>query len=399
MKRRLILPAAMCLLVVTAACGTKSPAGGSNSLTAPTPVTPAMGASVSWGSQPITMTVKNAVTTGSGELTYTFEVSTDSAFTASAVVVKKEKVAAGSGGQTSVKLDSSLAGGKGYYWRARANDGSVDGPNSSAVNFSIGAAVDLQAPQPESPESGSTVGVRPNFVIQNCARSGPAGPISYRFEVADNTSFNPVAATASVQEQSGGKTTWTPDSDLTAGKTYYWRVRSTDPGNNVSSGFTNTRSINVTKTGDEIDPTQITWLSPSTTDITHWKVTSTVTDTYVDPRTICVYHTMSGQWPLADIFHDGNGANIEGNMLLVAKINGKWYGGGIDWLGQGRTCKGLPAVEIGMDQVRVSPMDASWPGPKAGDQVGLLVSTPASERLQGRTVNERSNIKLIIWPY
>jgi len=37
------------------------------------------------------------------------------------------QVAAGSD-QTSARLDAALAGGKGYYWRARANDGAVDGP-------------------------------------------------------------------------------------------------------------------------------------------------------------------------------------------------------------------------------------------------------------------------------
>ena len=59
----------------------------------------------------------------------------------------------------------------------------------------------------------------------------------------------------------------------------------------------------------------------------------------------------------------------------------------------------MTADEIGVDQIRVSPMDASWPGPKAGDQVGLLVSTPSSDRIPIRTINERSNIKMIIWPY
>jgi hypothetical protein len=396
MKKCLYLSAALCLLAMVAACGTDSPAGGSSSLTAPKAVSPAMGASLKYADQPLTLTVQNAVSTGSAAMTYTFEVATDSGFTA--IVAKKEKVAAGSD-QTSARLDAALAGGKGYYWRARANDGAVDGPNSSTINFSLGAAVDLSAPQPESPEPNATVaGLRPNFVVKNASRTGPVGTIYYRFEIADNTGFSPLTAQGTVQEQSGGQTTWAPDVDLPTGKTLYWHARTVDPQNNVTSSFSNTRAFTVSKTGDEIDASQVTWLSPACTDVTNWKITSQVTDTYVDPHTICVYHTKAGQWPLTDIFGMGVN-NIEGNMLLVAKIDGRWYGGGIDWLGSGRVCKGMTAEEIGMDQVRVAPMDASWPGPKAGDQVGLLVSTPSSDRIPMRTINERSNIKMVIWPY
>ncbi len=396
MKKCLDITAALCLLAFVAGCSSESPVGGSGTLTAPKAVTPAMGAQLKYVDQPLTLVVENAVHTGSQAVTYTFEVASDSGFTA--VVAKKEKVAAGTA-QTSVKLDAALAGGKGYYWRARANDGSVDGPNSSLVNFSLGAAVDLQAPQPESPLANATVaGLRPTFVVNNASRSGPVGPITYRFEVADNTGFSPLAAAGTVAEQSGGQTSWAPDVDLPTGKTLYWHARTVDATNNVSSAFSNTRAFTVSKSGDEIDASTITWLSPACTDVTNWKITSTVTDTYVDPRTICVYHTKAGQWPLTDIFGMGVD-NIEGNMLIVAMYDGRWYGGGIDWLGSGRVCKGMTAEEIGADQIRVAPLDASWPGPRAGDRVGLLVSTPSSDRIPMRTINERSNIKVVIWPY
>jgi hypothetical protein len=396
MKRLLHLSAAMCLLVIVGACGTENPVGGSSTLTAPKALTPAMGAALKFADQPLTLTAQNAVTTGAQSLTYTFEVASDSAF--GQIVAKKDKVAAGSG-QTSVKLDAALPGGKGYYWRVRANDGSADGPNSSAINFSMGASVDLQAPQAVSPEINATVaGLRPTFVVQNAGRSGPVGPISYRFEIAENNGFSSLTAQGTAQEQGGGQTSWSPDVDLPTGKTLYWRVRTMDSANNASSSFCNTRAFTVSKTGDEIDASTITWLSPACTDISNWKITSQVTDTYVDSRTICVYHTKAGQWPLADVFGMGVN-NIEGNMLLVAKYNGKWYGGGIDWLGSGRVCKGMTADEIGVDQIRVAPLDASWPGPQAGDQVGLLVSTPSSDRIPIRTINERSNIKVVIWPY
>lgn len=148
--------------------------------------------------------------------------------------------------------------------------------------------------------------------------------------------------------------------------------------------------------GDQIDPRQIRWLSPASTDVSGWAITSQVTSVEIDGDRICINHTKSGQWPLVSI--DGNPPNIEGNPMIVVNIGGQWYGAGFDWFGAGRTCKWLPPHEYGRDQIRVAPLDASWPGPRSGDTVGLLVSTPSSDRIGVRSVNERSNIVLVRWP-
>jgi Bacterial Ig-like domain (group 1) len=148
--------------------------------------------------------------------------------------------------------------------------------------------------------------------------------------------------------------------------------------------------------GDQIDPRTIRWLSPASTDVSGWRITSTVTSVEVNGDDICINHTKAGQWPLVSI--DGNPPNIEGNPMIVVNINGQWYGAGFDWFGQGRTCKHMPAHEYGRDQIRVPPLDASWPGPRSGDLIGFLVSTPSSDRIPVRSVNERSNIVLIRWP-
>jgi hypothetical protein len=110
---------------------------------------------------------------------------------------------------------------------------------------------------------------------------------------------------------------------------------------------------------------------------------------------VCLYHTKAGQWPLADVF--GTGLGIEGTFMIVAQFGGRWYGAAFDWMPGGRTCKNLSADEYGRDQIRVAPMDASWPGPKAGDRIGLLITTPSSNRIAVRTVNERTNIVVITW--
>ncbi len=204
MKRFLCGTAVISLLVAASACGTKNPVGGSSTLTVPKGVTPANGASIKYTDQPITFTVQNAVTTGSAALTYTFEVASDEAFNTK--VVTKDNVATGTG-QTSIRLDVALLGGKGYFWRAKANDASSTGPYSSAISFSVGAAIVLNAPQPEWPGLNESVaGTWPTFIINNATRSGPVGTIYYRFEVADNTGFGLLTASATLQEQSGGMT-------------------------------------------------------------------------------------------------------------------------------------------------------------------------------------------------
>jgi hypothetical protein len=147
---------------------------------------------------------------------------------------------------------------------------------------------------------------------------------------------------------------------------------------------------------DDIDINSITILEPCTTsDIKNWPIRSLVTRAYQDGTRVGVEHTMSGLWPLANVF--GEPPTIEGNICIVICINGIWYGAGFDWLGKGRTEKNIYPEEFGRDQIRISPLDESWPGPQHGDRIGLFVTTPSSLRIGARTVNERSNIKLITW--
>src|SRR6478672_3485349 len=139
---------ALALLVAATACTKSSPSRPSEvaadqpassvtdaksgiTLTTPVAASPNNNAQIRFADQPITLTIRNAVTTGSTALTYTFQVAADGAF--ANIVQTKDNVAAG-GGQTSVVLDK-LAGAQTYFWRARANSGSVPGlfPTPRAV--------------------------------------------------------------------------------------------------------------------------------------------------------------------------------------------------------------------------------------------------------------------------
>jgi hypothetical protein len=148
--------------------------------------------------------------------------------------------------------------------------------------------------------------------------------------------------------------------------------------------------------GDQIDPALITWVS-MTENISNWPVTSRITDWSFDGNaTVCIYHTKLGLWPLVSI--DENPPNLEAQIGVVAKIGGRWYGGPYDWMRPGSACKYEPPYNWGPDQIRVWPLDASWPGPRSGDEVGLYMSTPSSNRPPVRSVNERTNIILVRWP-
>jgi hypothetical protein len=374
-------------------------------ISAPKVLLPSAGQRIAATEQPVTLTVENASTNGQRPLAYVFEIAADQGFTNK--VFTRAEVPPGAAGRTSVKLTDALATGRTYYWRAMAADGANSGPYSAAANFDVYTPVTIQAPVPVLPVDGAKVTVlKPVLTARNATRSGPAGPVSYNFQVAETQTFAATVLNAVVAEQAT-TTSYTATQDLVAAKTYYWRVRAFDA--TTTGAWSVTQSFKTPDAAaptpgpspapgggaDQIGASAITWLSPASTNVSSWTITSTVTDVVQSGDQICVNHTKAGQWPLADIF--GTGPVIEGNILIVAQFGGKWYGAGFDWLGQGRTCKTMPANEYGRDQIRVYPMDASWAGPRAGDQIGLLVSTPSSDRIPMRTVNERSNIVVVTW--
>src|SRR5262245_7644666 len=121
--RRAVTAAAIAAAAATA-CTNSNPSSPDSSsttgsVTVPRPAQPPADAQVRFADQPVTLVIQNAVTTTSGTV-YTFEVATDAAFATK--VQTKDNVAEGTAGLTTVKLDA-LAGGRDYFWRARATSG------------------------------------------------------------------------------------------------------------------------------------------------------------------------------------------------------------------------------------------------------------------------------------
>src|SRR4051794_23053741 len=90
-------------------------------ISAPKALEPAGGALIAGNTQPVTLLLENASTTGPRPLNYVFEVATDAGF--SNKVFSRDGVQPGDQGRTSLRLPDALGTGRGYYWRAKAQDG------------------------------------------------------------------------------------------------------------------------------------------------------------------------------------------------------------------------------------------------------------------------------------
>jgi hypothetical protein len=98
-------------------------------------------------------------------------------------------------------------------------------------------AATLSAPKVDSPTSGSQLDtLRPTLTVQNVTSDQPGGTRTYEFQISDTTAFT-AATTQSVSgfdatvgktgvaEGSGGKTSFTAESDLQPTTRFYWRAR------------------------------------------------------------------------------------------------------------------------------------------------------------------------------
>src|SRR5579862_4476747 len=188
----------LALAVAAAACQKSSPTRPSDTTAAtdtqavtdavtgitmvsPSLQSPADAAQLKFTDQPLVLTTKNAVTTGKAALTYTFQVASDPAF--ASVVFSQAGVAQGSG-TTSLTI-SKLAGAKTYFWRAMATSGSTNSLPSKARSFIVGPEIVIQAPTPSAPQNNGTAnGTSPTLTTSNATVTGPAGAITYKFEIA-----------------------------------------------------------------------------------------------------------------------------------------------------------------------------------------------------------------------
>ena len=364
------------------------------SVATPRPLTPANGAAIANLAQPVTLVVQNAIVTKPGGTTYTFEVATDAAFTAK--LQTKDAVAEGSGGQTSVKLDA-LDAAKDYYWHARATAGGTTGVFGAVYKFTIGPAISINAPVPIAPINGAATGARPALRATNATRTGPAGPISYRFEISTSSTFSSIIVSATNSE-GVNETGYVPTADLPINATLFWRVTAIDSANAISSPASTVQSFVTSLT---IDLTKVVYLKGP--NLSTWRQTGKIISVEQDGNPgaggpMCISFTDPG-WPDAKWIYGGDDPNfgIYGNQWYFANIGGTWYGGPGEWLYRGAAvCKaGQGTRTIGPDSGFGQPF-SSWV-PKPGELVGYAVSASARALPAMSTVQERTDVVVVPW--
>jgi len=198
------------------------PIAGVN-ISVPQLMTPAQGAQIALG-QPVSVVVQNATTNGVRPLSYEFDLAADAAF--QTILFTKSGITPGGNGQTTFTVTVNLTPAT-YYWRVHAQDGANTGAYATS-NFTVYIPVIIQAPVPASPANGSNVtSTSPTLVVTDSARSGPAGPISYVFQVATDPNVTNIVAAGQVAETSA-QTSYAL-SGLSNSTTFYWRVQAMDP--------------------------------------------------------------------------------------------------------------------------------------------------------------------------
>ncbi len=191
-------------------------------ITPPKPLLPLANATVLADGSAVVLTVENASTTGVRALSYRFELSSDATF--GEVAFAATGVAPGGEGRTSVTVTTGLVPGRNFHWRARALDGANTGPYSEVRQFSFQEPIVINAPGPLEPTGAVRVATRqPTLRTRNAGVTGPAGALTYDFQVATNDVFdNAIQLTVGEQASTTQAVVNVP---LELDRTYFWRVR------------------------------------------------------------------------------------------------------------------------------------------------------------------------------
>jgi hypothetical protein len=244
-----------------------------------------------------------------------------------------------------------------------------------------------------SPSASGFVGGTPTLTVTNVDKTGPAGSLTYQFEVADSPDFSHIVFSTSVAEQSG-QTSAKVTTSLSAA-TYYWRVQVTDATNGVTSPFMTASSFQVQlfsmsqATMIQLPGNLATWAQTANITLVDFLGYSFNVD--FDKR------DGPGRWP--DVPFLGGRDTLEYTLGMCLNIGGQWYCSAPIQYWYGRDI-GASAF-IGRDWF----YDSRW-GPMKGYQpafeelfgifvvAGNLLDRPACD---GSYAFERSNVLLMPW--
>jgi hypothetical protein len=224
-------------------------------------------------------------------------------------------------------------------------------------------------------------------------KTGPAGQVLYRFQVADSSSFTNIVFDSTVPEQSGGSTSVTVTANLNNG-TYWWRAQASDASNGVTTPYSAATSFQV----------QLFNLADATIEnndpsLASWPQTATITSIIFDYALLVDFDARTGangvaQWPEAGFGAGG----IQYSLGLCGNINNHWYcSAPIEfWTGRPIDAAGSPyaIAQNWFYDARWGPLKGYQPA--NGELVGIYVAQ-GNERNYGNSYKERSDVVLVPW--
>jgi hypothetical protein len=218
-------------------------------ITAPAPLEPVHHHEILVDEQPVRVLFGNATSNGERPFWFVVEVSDDTSFEQK--LYTGDRIAPAADSRTSHTLPT-LAAGRTYYWRVKAEDGANAGPYSEVAAFQVVLPVVIEPPVPVSPIANQlATSTAPHFVLTNAGVSGPAGTVEYRVDVARDQGFTQLVASGAAV-RSGGGTTMVSLGGLPASTALYWRARGSD--GKVTSAWSATQSFRTPPSGTEPGP-------------------------------------------------------------------------------------------------------------------------------------------------
>jgi hypothetical protein len=118
----------------------------------------------------------------------------------------------------------------------KTSAGDNPGIVSSPQSFSIGPLLVIQPPTPVQPLADTFPHKRPMFTVGNATHTGPEATLTYRFDIATDSTFTNVVTSGTVPEGTG-QTSFTATADLTPGTSYVWRAKASDTAKAVTSDY------------------------------------------------------------------------------------------------------------------------------------------------------------------
>ena len=263
--------------------------------------------------------------------------------------------------------------------------------------FGIGPEVILAQPVNGDPQPNATVGEQPTLNVNNAGRSGPNGPIFYRFEISETTAFTALVYSATVAERTDRPFTGHDVTTKLLEKTYYWRVIATDPANAVTSAPSAPSAMTVQAFSLE----QATILD-SPDNFAFFTETARITTLIMGPSGINVDFTKKNgadRWP--DIFPPASPERFRYCLGLAFKINGRWYASAPIEMWNDRLEGGGPPQDYALNwfynPIRWAPM--TFHQPEVGETIGFFVVAGDVRGFNSnQKLQERSNVVMVPMP-